>query len=269
MAWDGPRTPCSFWTPSIPPLEQRLPRHGLLVSTYRLLRVTWLLLTLPVHFTLLLASIVVVPTQTYEWICSLADFHPLWNPQQRLVYPLLRRAIWAIADIGSADALTPNAKFKFPWWAWALEEFTVRVGRGARVRLQMSAVEMPAHASEAGWIQGDVVDMSGETEFESVPCFWFEREGRGGSWNVCRRAGKDERIVLYFVGGGYVYVLVRPNRFLHRTLQIPLTSLILRTEPVRRRRDPDASSWRASWAFASSVCQHHVWLSVQGRSRSG
>ena len=221
MAWDGPRTACSFWTPSISPLEQRLPRHGLLVSTYRLLRVTWLLLILPVHFTLLLASIVVVPTRTHESICSLADFHPLWNPQQRLVYPLLRRAIWAIADIGSADALTPNAKFKFPWWAWALEEFTVRVGRRARVRLQMSAVEMPAHASEADWIQGDVVDMAGETEFETVPCFWFEREGRGGSRDVCRTAGKDERIVLYFVGGGYVYVLVYSTRFRSSDLAYP------------------------------------------------
>lgn len=266
MTWDGPRTPCSFWTPSIPPLEQRLPRRGLLVSTYRLLRATWMLITLPLHLTLLLASIVVGPTQTYERICSLACFHPLWNPRQRLVYPLLRRAIWAIADIGSADALTPNAKFKFPWWAWALEEFTVRVGRGARVRLRTSEVGMPAQAVESGWIQGDVVDMAGETEFEPVPCFWFEREDRRGLRSVYRKADEDERIVLYFVGGGYVYVLLL--RF--PLLQTRLTPLILRTEPVRRRRDPAASSSRESLAFVSSVCQHHVSFSAQGRrSRTG
>ncbi|GAA5989108.1 hypothetical protein JCM10908_001161 [Rhodotorula pacifica] len=211
MDWDGPRTQFSFWTPSIPSLERGLPQGGVLISTYRLVRTAWLVFTLPLHLALLAASLVAPSPSHRAVLCRLGEFHPTWNPQQRLVYPLLRRVIWAIADIGSADALTPNARFKFPWWAWALEEFTVRVGRGARVRLETTEVEMPAQAWEHGWVQGDVVDSAGEVQFGAVPCFWFERDDRkargtstGAEHSLARKARENERIVLYFVGGGYV-----------------------------------------------------------------
>ncbi|GAA5862964.1 hypothetical protein JCM3774_006702 [Rhodotorula dairenensis] len=209
MVGDEPRTHFSFWTPAIPPLEHRLPRNGFFVSGYRLLRTAWLLLTLPAHLALLFASLVAPSPLHRHWICTVADFHPLWNSRQRLVYPLLRRTIWAIADVGSADALTPNARFKFPWWAWALEEFTVRIGRGARVQLQATEVELPRLARTLGWVQNDgMLDPSGQVGFGPVPCFWFERADLGGPSStkdsIDRRASKGERIVLYFVGGGYV-----------------------------------------------------------------
>jgi hypothetical protein len=95
-------------------------------------------------------------------------------------------------DIGSADALTPNAKFKFPWWAWALEEFTVRVGRGepeARHRFKLGLARHVDH----------------------VPLYppRFDRlRWHPDLRSVYRKADEDERIVLYFVGGGYVYVLL-------------------------------------------------------------
>lgn len=200
MAWDGPRTEFSFWTPSIPTLERTLPLRGPLVSSYRLLRVAWLAVTLPLHVTILLVSLVVPHQVDRDVVCRFAQFHPRWNLKQRLVYPLLRRAIWAIADVGSADALTPNARFKLPWWAWALEEFTVRVGGGARVELEVAEITMPQTAWEEGWVREGILDPVGDVKIGSVPCFWFDRADQ----KARRDPSKPGRCVLYFVGGGYV-----------------------------------------------------------------
>lgn len=214
--WHGPHTRFSFWTPSFPRFESHsLPRDGLILGTFRLLRIVWFAASLPLHLTLLAISVLAPRRIDTRILCPLSGFHPRWNAQQRLAYPLLRRIIWALADVGSADALTPNAEFKYPWWAWGLEEFTVRIGGGARVDVETSRVALPKAARDAGWFVGDALDPEDRVRPEPVPCFWFQRRDtrsesaaftRIASTQKTGRVDKPERIILYFVGGGYVQV---------------------------------------------------------------
>lgn len=206
MEWEGPRTRPSFWTPSVPPLERRLPFSGPSVTLYRTLRIAWVLSLLPLHLFLVFLSLFPLARGLLpHWL--LPGQLQRWNPQQRLVYPLLRRAIWAVCDVGSPGSLTPSGPRDIPTWAWALEEFTVRVGGGARVELDIVDAEMPQRAVREGWVKGDVVDPRGVVKFAPVPCFWFERSGEKGATGAGAHRWKarceDERVILYFVGGGY------------------------------------------------------------------
>ncbi|GJN88377.1 hypothetical protein Rhopal_001343-T1 [Rhodotorula paludigena] len=207
--WEGPRTQPSFWTPSITPLERRLSTNSLSVQLYRALRICWVLSLVPLHLALVaLALSPPVERALPPLFCP--GKRQRWNPQQRLVYPLLRRLIWAVCDVGSPGALTPSEERGIPLWAWLLEEFSVRVGGGARVIVDARDAELPVRAKERGWIKGDVVDPSGIVDFKPVPCFWFEREGEQASaagrtgWDRWKARDERERVVLYFVGGGFV-----------------------------------------------------------------
>ncbi|BGP46252.1 hypothetical protein JCM10450v2_002092 [Rhodotorula kratochvilovae] len=208
MDWEGPRTQPSFWTPSIPPLERRLATNSLPTQLYRALRLCWVALTLPTHLLLVVLSL--TPLALVLPAALVPGKKQRWTPPQRLVYPLLRRLIWAVCDVGAPGALTPSEARNVPLWAWALEEFTVRVGRGARVCLDVRDAALPQQARDEGWVTGDVVDHVGVIEFETVPCFWFEREGeertavaREGE-DRWRASHEDERVIVYFVGGGFV-----------------------------------------------------------------
>ncbi|GAA5969996.1 hypothetical protein JCM11641_000224 [Rhodosporidiobolus odoratus] len=208
MIWDGPRTQPSFWTPSLPFLERRLSANSRFIYAYRALRLTWVALTFPLHLWLVGLSLLPVsrfflPTFLYP------GKKQRWTPPQQLVYPLLRRIIWAVCDIGSPGALTPAEEHEVPGWAWALERFTVLVGGGASVKVEVLDFEMPKRAWEDGWVKGEVLDFRGRIQVEKVPVFWFESEEDEGSasgqgterWEA---RGKDDRVVLYFVGGGFV-----------------------------------------------------------------
>ncbi|GAA6026814.1 hypothetical protein JCM8097_005880 [Rhodosporidiobolus ruineniae] len=208
MDWEGPRTPPTFWTPSIPPLERRLSADSPLLTPYRALRLAWVVSTLPLH--LFLVGLSLVPFFHHR----LPDFlspgkKQRWNPQQRVVYPLLRRVIWAVSDVGNVGDLTPSSPDRPVWWGTLLEKVTVVVGGGAKVHLDIRKVRLPDEAEGKGWVEGEVRDPRGRIGFEEVPLFWFEREGeertavgRGGDrWKA--RSEKD-RVVVYFVGGGYV-----------------------------------------------------------------
>jgi acetyl esterase/lipase len=89
-----------------------------------------------------------------------------------------------------------------------LEEFTVRIGRGARVEVRKErGVEMPKEVWERGWIGGKGSELLTGNGIESEPVnlFWFEkktgnRRNRGDGY----RARSGERIVLYLFGGGFV-----------------------------------------------------------------
>ncbi|BGP14061.1 hypothetical protein JCM10213_002356 [Rhodosporidiobolus nylandii] len=209
MEWDGPRTQPSFWTPSLPRLERRLPQHSRLVDLYRALRLAWVALTFPLHLGLLGLSLLPGFHQALLPAFLSPGKKQGWNPQQRLVYPLLRRIIWAVCDIGSPGALTPAEEHEVPWWAWALERFTVLVGGGASVKVDVRDAELPQEAQEGGWVKEEVLDPRGRITFEPVPVFWFERDGEEataagmGDWRW-RARGETDRVVLYFVGGGFV-----------------------------------------------------------------
>ncbi|BGO89778.1 hypothetical protein NBRC10512_004430 [Rhodotorula toruloides] len=206
MDWDGPRTRPSFWTPSIPPLERHLPLSGPSITLYRALRIAWVLSLLPLHLFLVLLSLLPLFYRALPPYL-VPGKRQRWNPQQRLIYPLLRRVIWSVCDVGQPGSLTPSGPRTVPFWAWALEEFTVRIGGGARVELDVRDVEMPRRAREEGWVKGEVVDPRGRVEFGTVPCFWFERggegEGAGKGRGRCKARSEKERVILYFVGGVY------------------------------------------------------------------
>ncbi|GAA5871637.1 hypothetical protein JCM8547_007104 [Rhodosporidiobolus lusitaniae] len=208
MDWEGPRTQPSFWTPSIPPLERLLPAVSPLTTAYRALRLLWLVLTLPLHLTLVVLSLLplsraLLPSFLYHGKLQ------RWNPQQRLVYPLLRRLIWAICDVGSPGALTPAEEHEVPLWAWLLEKTTVLLGGGAKVSVDVRDGRLPDKAQEDGWVKGEARDPRGEVGFEEVPLFWFEREeqrgeGYGKGEEYWRARGDKDRVIVYFVGGGFV-----------------------------------------------------------------
>ncbi|GAA6001165.1 hypothetical protein JCM10207_007440 [Rhodosporidiobolus poonsookiae] len=209
MDWDGPRTQPSFWTPSLPPLERRMPMTGWSTTLYRLLRLSWVLATLPLHLFLTALSLLPLFHQHIlpSWLSP--GKKQRWTPAQRLVYPLLRRLIWAVCDIGSPGALTPAEATEVPLWGWALEVFTVYVGGGAKVTVQVKDGALPKRAEEDGWVKGEVRDPRGKIGFESVPLFWFEREGEertavGVGAERWKARGPKDRVIVYFVGGGFV-----------------------------------------------------------------
>ena len=214
MDWDGPRTQPAFATPSIPALERRLATNSLATQLYRAVRLAWVALTFPLHLSLVALSAtpllpallpdVLVPGRTHGWTLA-----------QRVVYPLLRRLIWAVCDVGSPGTLTPSDARAVPWWAAALEAFTVHIGGARHVAVEVEDVALPKQARRDGWVQGDVLDPAGVVEFEPVPCFWFERDEVTAAAAGSRRhevssasrwsaRSKHERVIIYFVGGGFV-----------------------------------------------------------------
>lgn len=85
--------PFSIWRPCIPAIERHIPPVGAAAWLYRLLRVTWVVITLPSWIGLvLLAEILRLPNDTLP--PSILPRRPTWTLWQRLTYPLLARAVW-------------------------------------------------------------------------------------------------------------------------------------------------------------------------------
>ncbi|GAA5947469.1 hypothetical protein JCM3765_001692 [Sporobolomyces pararoseus] len=202
------RTRFNLWTPSFPLLESRFfssisSSPSLPLTLYRLFRLSYLVATTPLHLSLLVLSL---PPLSFKFP---SIFDPSWSSvTQKLVYPFLRRIIWALADVGDPNVLTRSTQEgDTPTWAWILEEFTVRFGGGERVVVKKEkGVTLPREVWERGWAS----ELTGDeqVEFEPVNLFWFERvtEGRKGEnedWFRVRDDGK-ERIVMYLFGGGFV-----------------------------------------------------------------
>ncbi|GAA5906173.1 hypothetical protein JCM8208_000653 [Rhodotorula glutinis] len=213
MDWEGPRTQPSFATPSIPALERRLATNSLATHLYRAVRLVWVALTFPLHLSLVALSTVPILPSFLPDALHPAGTNQGWTLPQRVVYPLLRRLIWAVCDVGSPGTLTPSDARAVPAWARALEEFTVRVGGAARVAVEVEDVALPEQARRDGWVQGDVLDPAGIVDFEPVPCFWFERDEATSHSSRRREVSsssrwsardKHERVIIYFVGGGFV-----------------------------------------------------------------
>ncbi|GAA5903949.1 uncharacterized protein JCM6883_002037 [Sporobolomyces salmoneus] len=204
------RTRFNWWTPSIPLLESHpsfssiFSGSTLLLTIYRTFRLSYLLLTTPLH---LLCIFLSFPPFSLDF-SSIFDSH--WTPTQKLVYPFLRRIIWALADVGDPNVLTRSTEEGYtPWWAWALEEFTVRIGRRERVEVTKErGVEMPKEVWEKGWIRQDslVVDKTRRgIQLEPVNLFWFELKRKKRSRKDGFRAKDEgERCVMYLFGGGFV-----------------------------------------------------------------
>ncbi|GAA5929568.1 hypothetical protein JCM3775_002378 [Rhodotorula graminis] len=213
MDWDGPRTQPSFATPSIPALERRLATNSLATQLYRALRLAWVAITFPLHLSLVALSAVPILPSLLPDALRLPGTDQGWTLPQRVVYPLLRRLIWAVCDVGSPGTLTPSDARAVPWWARALEDFTVRVGGAPHVAVEVHDVALPEQARRGGWVRGDVLDPAGVVDFEPVPSFWFERDEVTASSSRPREVSpssrwsardKHERVIIYFVGGGFV-----------------------------------------------------------------
>ncbi|GAA5882635.1 hypothetical protein JCM16303_002084 [Sporobolomyces ruberrimus] len=198
------RTRFNWWTPSFPLFESRFfpisNSSTFLLPIYRSLRLFYLVTTTLFHLTFLIFSL---PPFSLHFP---SIFDPKWTATQRLVYPFLRRIIWALADVGDPNVLTRSTEEgETPWWAWGLEEFTVRIGRGERVKVQKErGVRLPEEACRKGWFVGER-----GAELAKVNLFWFEREKEQGR-SAQREEGRfeprseNERIVMYLFGGGYV-----------------------------------------------------------------
>ncbi|GAA5931686.1 uncharacterized protein JCM15063_001538 [Sporobolomyces koalae] len=203
------RSRFSWWTPSIPLVERNLSiatSTSIFLTLYRLWRLSYLAATTPAHLGCIVLSSPPINLQFGS------IFHPEWSAVQKLVYPILRRLIWALADVGDPNVLTRSTREgDVPWWALALEESTVRIGRGRRVHYEKETIEIPQRAWVNGWITGDVLDDAGPVDPKHVNLFWFETSDAAGHTASLRSArdryrprNPHERIVMYLFGGGFV-----------------------------------------------------------------
>lgn len=206
-------TPFSLWQPALPlSLERRLPDYGLTIAFYRFARLAWVLFTIPLHLILvMLALLLPRPLQPPQWL--LKGDQQRWTCAQRLALPLVKRAIWAITDVGGAPRLSPQQERR--WIAWLVQALEVAYQDGGDdVRLAVEDCNPGDEGWHQRWHRDEAVDPTGVVQPSAVPMFWFD--ARVGSAHVAggargsRRATDGEGIVLYFVGGGYCYGELSP-----------------------------------------------------------
>lgn len=190
-------SPFTFFTPSIPYFERRIPPTPLhpLHLILAFIRLQWVLFTLPIHVLLVIFHLF-FPQVTLP--ITIGGRGRKWNTGQLLLYPLITRLIWAGpgAGVGPPD-ISEEAARSIP----VMSTLVQRIGGGEKVNVWIDDVE-PA---KEGWIVGDAVDPRGEVIPKMVPCFWLELEGDSKINLNRRRAAKEgERICLYLVGGGYI-----------------------------------------------------------------
>lgn len=202
------RTPSTFYTPSLPLLESRLQVHSVTIWLLRLVRLYWLLLTVPLHIFSLLAFYFIPTFPLPDFLEPAISRHPNWNCQQAIVYPLVQRFIWAVPGTGGfPPATTPSGDRVVPYisiiWAWCVGGRKVEVRQEDLELSQMEIVE---------WIRDEARDVTGRAKVMAVPCFWLEAKRgetelrdlmeKGGG--ISKAKGAAERVVLYLVGGGYI-----------------------------------------------------------------
>ncbi|ORY55319.1 Alpha/Beta hydrolase protein [Leucosporidium creatinivorum] len=198
-------TKFTLWQPSLP-LEHHLPDYGLTIALYRAARLAWVLLLIPFHFILAISTLL-LPRPLHP-PPSLLPGETQWTFFQRLLLPLVKRVIWAITDVGGAPRLTPQQERRWIGWLVALLDFAYQDG-GANVSLAVEDCVPGDAAWQRRWIKDEASDPYELVHPGPVPMFWFD--ARAGSEDVSvgargsRRARDGERVVLYFVGGGYCY----------------------------------------------------------------
>lgn len=196
-------TSATLWTPAIPWLESHLPSDGRIVSAYRALRLLWVVFLMPLHLALCATTVLPLPEalQPPAWLLPGADLG--WTRWQRLCMPFLRRMIWAITDVGSAPDLSPEEERS--WTGWIVKAQHWIFGDGTH-HVNVAVEDCPP-AAEDEWIKDEAADPRGLVKPAPVPMFWFDAgsadQPMGGQ--ASRRAKEGERVVLYFVGGGYAY----------------------------------------------------------------
>ncbi|KAK4058663.1 hypothetical protein OIO90_000107 [Microbotryomycetes sp. JL221] len=140
-----------------------------------------------------------------EWLLP-GDRHG-WTFWQRLSYPFVKRMIWAITDIGSPPHYTPeqertyNAPLVFVQHLAFWSDATLF---SSRLRIEDCVLE---DYDRMSWIQKEAIDPHGIVRPTRVPLFWFESKSHPELPDVKegpRRARPGERVLLYFMGGGYV-----------------------------------------------------------------
>ncbi|SCZ97011.1 BZ3500_MvSof-1268-A1-R1_Chr4-2g06929 [Microbotryum saponariae] len=209
-------TPFSLATPAFPALDRRIAPYSKWLLPYRALRLLWVVLLIPIHVLLCILVALgcpiesVVPTGLYP-----VTHKHSWTLLQSIFYPILKRLIWSITDVGGAPRFSDDEARTIPrWTVWLLrvvypgsERVVVHVedaepsNEGA-LGLDVELVD----ASTSIYYRGEAYDPSGVILPSSVPLFWFEQPRQEQKSHVAgRRAGPRERVVLYFVGGGYSY----------------------------------------------------------------
>lgn len=200
-------TPFTLWQPSLLFIEAQLPDYGTTIAFYRLARLAWVIALLPLHFTLVLSTLLLPrPLQPPQWL--LPGAKQRWTTAQRLALPIVKRAIWALTDVGGAPRLSPEQERRWIGWLVRALELAYQDG-GDRVRLSVEDCSPGDEAWRQRWIKDEAIDPRGLVQPVAVPMFWFDARvgsahAESGAWGS-RRAKNGERVVLYFVGGGYCY----------------------------------------------------------------
>ncbi|SCV69526.1 BQ2448_2546 [Microbotryum intermedium] len=209
-------TPFSLAIPAFPALDRRIAPYSQWLYPYRALRLLWVVVLIPVHVLLCILVALGCPIKSMVP----ASLYPVtqkhgWTLLQSICYPIVKRLIWAITDVGGAPRLSDDEVRTIPrWTVWLLrviypgsENVVVHCedaepsNEGA-LGLDVELVD----ASTSIYYQGEAYDPSGIILPSSVPLFWFEHAGNEQKSHIAgRRADPGERVVLYFVGGGYSY----------------------------------------------------------------
>ena len=205
----------TLWMPSFPLIERHVPPDSHLNWLVRLARLVWVIALLPLHALLVLlhaASPVPPPT---SWVPGASR---RWTTTQRLLYPPVGRALWAITGIGRCPDVGDRWEYDVPLSTRVSLHHLV----GGRASVEAEVIELSGAARREAWVRGEAADPAGVVLSRPVPCFWIEakdtpttaREGASGGAVAsevppfgsadARRRTRGGKVVMFLAGGGHV-----------------------------------------------------------------
>lgn len=172
------RAPSTLWRPGWQWLEDQIPFFSPLIWVYRLSRLLYVLLTLPLWALLVVVLYVVSP----EYVPS--GCLPSWTPLQRILIPFAARIIWS-ATFGGA------AMYPFDVMDWS----PLNIWKG------YTCVREVAPTAEEDWYRGDATDPEGIITPKPVEFFWVKPDPAvWGPWPL--RSPNAPEVILVVFGGG-------------------------------------------------------------------
>lgn len=174
---------------------------------------SWLIALLPLQFTIILLFFKIPSFPIPIFLIPSTSRHRNWNLLQALIYPIVSSLLWAIPGTGGLPPLFKESK-SIPFSAKVLCYFN-------KIKVNVKQVDIKLSSAESKeWIKNEALDVTGVVVPVDVSCFWLEvileddqeeiidlkdlEIKVGFTPRVKSQNKEDEKVVLYFVGGGYV-----------------------------------------------------------------
>ncbi|KAM0792478.1 hypothetical protein ACM66B_005152 [Microbotryomycetes sp. NB124-2] len=114
--------------------------------------------------------------------------------------------IWAITDIGSPPHYSPQQERTYNASLVYVQHLAFWSDGTFGSKIRIEDCELSQDDSKT-WLASEALDPHGIVQPTRVPLFWFESNQKQPTPVIeheCRRARPGERVILYFMGGGYV-----------------------------------------------------------------